>query len=288
VPPGTYLVVATKAGHGFHEVYRTVPGRNSAGPGAFRHTHWKEKEGAVEFLPIQIPATDPAPVDMTRFAGGEFTLGNNKDFSGPAERRLVADFWLDCTEVTVDAYRDKAKLSPDAEGLPGDSAVTFVTFDDAVQYAERIGKRLPTEAEYEYAATGRGRRDFPWEDGLRRIPAWPLGAVRASPFDHTPTDPPVFGLYSNVVEWTSSPAVRYPDNPQLVQAQAPFRNQRVIRGGPYSVLVGHPDLNDRLINAGPRMRNTADSNSRHAGLGFRCAQSVAPPYLEAAPVSADH
>ena len=84
--------------------------------------------------------------------------------SGEADHRLMAEvaqgsveaFSLDRAEATIgDCLRVAVNhLVPvrDAD-MPTNLAMTNITFDQAVEYAERMGKRLPTQFEYEYAAT---------------------------------------------------------------------------------------------------------------------------------------
>ena len=90
-----------------------------------------------------------------------------------------------------------------------DDPIRGVSFYEATYFAELLGKRLPTEAEYLAAATGGGRRAFPWGDspGDAAAQGWRLGPVGICPVDRTPgPGPPILGLYSNVAEWTSSRA----------------------------------------------------------------------------------
>src|SRR5262249_128126 len=118
-------------------------------------------------------------------------------------------FYIDATEMTVGGYLQTkgVKLAPPMAALaPGPTdALRFIEFDRALQHAETIGKRLPSEREYRAAATQGGVTRFPWGDDPRPMfgQEWSLGPVRAAGFDRTP-DPPIFGLYSNVAEFTLS------------------------------------------------------------------------------------
>src|SRR5262249_41951894 len=131
----------------------------------------------------------------------------------PRHQRSVASFYLDKTEVTVEKYREALKaipkelrkLSPE-----GDEAVRFVTFDEAAHCAEELGKRLPDEVEYEYAATNGGKNRFPWGEELSKITSWAFGRVGFPAYDRALGNPAVCGLYSNVAEWTNSPNAPYP------------------------------------------------------------------------------
>ena len=73
---------------------------------------------------------------------------------------------------------------PDFASYP----VTGISFHSARQYAEAIGKRLPTEVEYEFAATNGGNQDFPWgQDDLNWETLWHL--VHANPCPRPNADP---------------------------------------------------------------------------------------------------
>jgi formylglycine-generating enzyme required for sulfatase activity len=156
-----------------------------------------------------------------------------------------------------------------------------VRFLDALSYAEEVGLRLPTEAEYEFAATAAGTQEFPWGNDVERIGMWEYGPVGSISYDRTDTDPPLLGLYSNVAEWTDSRPIRYSSS---MQSQLPpamqkmIVNGRVVRGGPFSVVMGAPDAAE--WRRGPRWRHGADPTQSHRGLGFRCARSAKPRFLE--------
>jgi len=107
------------------------------------------------------------PSGMVYIPGGEFLAGTNDedadDDQKPQVRRFVATFYLDRTEVTNQQYRNFRAdyVYPGGEdNLP----VTNVTYAEAEAYAKGVGKRLPTENEWEKAARGTDGRRFPWGD----------------------------------------------------------------------------------------------------------------------------
>src|SRR5262249_51963630 len=136
-------------------------------------------------------------------------------------------------------------LPPDT---PNGHAVSHVTFDDAVWYAEAAGKRLMDEVEYEYAATNKGNTKYPWGDA-KQFPPWRFGQVREPGFDRTSarlSEVPVSGLYSTVAELVTSRPHPYPGSPAAKllekfpspQSRKVNRSARVIRGGPFALLHG--------------------------------------------------
>jgi hypothetical protein len=280
--PGRYLVVAVLPGkpQRFHEVLRQVPEHPGGMTRPFRHQSWKTIDGVVHLESVVIP---PAAVTrwMCLFPPSEgFTMGSAELRTGkvalaPPRRCRVPAFYLDTTEVTAGDYRPwllGRKLDPS----PGDAdrrPATHVTWDHAVAYAERVGKRLPDEVEYEYAATGCGKRRFPWGSSAAPLEGrkWTFGPVGEPAYDvlELPGQWPVFGLYSNVAEWTGSwlgdPGGERPEPASAV---------RVVRGAPYSVLNGDPVL--RQPPLGPRERYGVAGPVTRPGLGFRCARSVRP------------
>src|SRR5262249_45672774 len=161
-------------------------------------------------------------------------------------------------------------------------AVRFVTFDEAVYCAELLGKRLPDEAEYEFAATNGGKNRFPWGNEFERIVSWPFGQIGIAPFDKALANPSVLGLYSNVAEWTSSWNRPYSSNPVEEPPEWKERSQkeRIVRGGPSCVINGdaQPRQRDRnsIWDAHDRVGVARDAvptdKAPLAGLGFRCAR----------------
>jgi formylglycine-generating enzyme required for sulfatase activity len=288
--PGDYLVVAEVAGYNFHEVYRLVPRPDQVLDSVCLHRYWDNRhDGSVAWPTIQIPPSS-AIKGMVFFNGGQFTMGmKGLDFAVPHPRRL-ADYYLDATEVTVGEYRGVKHALPQAlagHPPPDDYAVSGVPFDHAMDYAEKAGKRLPDEAEYEYAATNRGRTKYPWGDDAKRLTPWRFGPVRKPRWDHTDTTPPVFGLYSNVAEWTQSWPTPYPgSNPRMVEGyyspemQLRFWPTRVVRGGPPSVVEGRPEAQPDGSEWDPRFRFGWMRDEGKPGLGFRCARSALPRFLK--------
>ena len=297
VPCGEYLVVAEVPGHGFHEVYRTVPRPNEPfkAPAA-PHQMWEEHpDGTVELPPITILKLKDVVKGMALFKAGDFMMGTAEwgTMGIPPHPRKVDAFFLDTTEVSVRDFRQVFKQDPfpNKPGFnpPLTHAVSNVTFDQAVWYAEKMGKRLPDEAEYEFAATAAGQFRFPWGNDAKKVEddgkiTWPLGPVGKPDFDRTATDPPVFGLFSNVAEWTSSWYAPYPNaSPEDVQSfNRNFEGPkgRIVRGGPWSVMIGTPGSTGKNDAWTPRWRIGMPRDSALPGLGFRCARSAQPRFLQ--------
>ncbi|MFJ8111456.1 formylglycine-generating enzyme family protein [Streptomyces sp. NPDC096132] len=154
----------------------------------------------------------------------------------------------------------------------GDHPVVHVSWFDAAAYAAWAGRRLPTEAEWEYAARGGlEQQRYPWGDELD-----PGGEFRCNiwrgtfPTRNTAEDghrgtapvdafaPNGFGLYNvsgNVWEWCAD-------------AWSEHGPEKVIRGGSH---MCHASYCNRYRVAA-RSANTPDSSSGHAG--FRCVQDI--------------
>ena len=293
--PGDYFVAAipNQPGHAFHEVYRRVPGLMSGLPGAYRHTRWSIREDGVAEVPdIELPL-DTVTNGMALIEGDEsFVIGSEKVPGVPPYRHPVSSFYLDTREMNVN---DVLELEPDHKRFvpfalkmmpqqPPDPkrAVSFVTYDAAVLWAEKLGKRLPTEAEYEFAATNRGRQAFPWGNDSERLANWTFADRESPDWDRLDTNPPIYGLFSNLAEWTSTWPVPYPAHQQVgIKASTLLATERIVRGGSGSVIAGKPSGADWL--PGPRMRVKQPIETMTPGLGFRCARSAKPGVMVGSP-----
>lgn len=169
--------------------------------------------------------------------------------------------------------------------------VTHVSWNDAVAFAKWAGKRLPTEAEWEFAARGGLKQtQFPWGDDLEpngehRCNVWQGefpehnfgddGYLQTAPVDAF--EPNGYGLYNvsgNVWEWCAdwfSPDYHTTDaydhdNP----TGPPEGDERVMRGGSY--LCHESWCNRYRLPA--RSKNTPDSST--GNIGFRCVVDAAP------------
>lgn len=285
--PAMYLVVADIPGYGFHEVHRTVPplDEEEASEYFLSATWQKRPDGTIELPVINIPREADVTVALVPFHGGRFIMGDSNLPSLTPHSVEVADFFLAPTEVTIGEFLNEVGNLPNLyteAGLPeGDRfPVTCVSFRQARNYAERVGLRLPTEEEFEFVATSAGTSKYPWGDDADRIGKWDYGPVGEPSFDRTPTEPPVFGLYSNVAEWTDSWSLPYAIPPQIKLPPQIFKMGRespVVRGGPFAVVDRLGD--ERELQYGPRWRQGVMQDSQHRGLGFRCARSARPRFL---------
>lgn len=276
--PADYLVVAVLEGYGFHEVNRHVPAKDEKVPFAYPHIKWTVRPDGLIELPTIVIKQDNLTDDMALIRGSnDFTMGIAGSEPLPPHRRTVPSFYIDPHEFTFEDYkRIYRELHPGLrDNLPDDQSALTRDFNFALMTAEKAGKRLLSETEFEYAATAGGTRGFTWGDAIPDQAGDEHGLPGPVPFDRLDTTPPVSGLCSGVAEWTSSWMIHYPLN-QLrgIPYISSPRDSRVVRGGTDQVLSG--DFNIREESRNPRLRIAKECKFQSKGLGFRCARSTMP------------
>jgi formylglycine-generating enzyme required for sulfatase activity len=245
----------------------------------------------VRLTPFRMDAATVTNAEFAPFVDATGHVTDAERFGSSAVFHLLVDDHADVAGAVAETpwwlnVRDASWRSPEGGGSSvqdrGDHPVVHVSWNDAAAYAAWSGKRLPTEAEWEYAARGglEGRR-FPWGDepdecnifrgGFPNDPAALVGTQAA----HTGA-PNAFGLHhtvGNVWEWCAdwfSPTY-YSESPRDDPGGPSSGSERVMRGGSY---LCH-DSYCRRYRVAARTGNTPDSSS--GNVGFRCANDCMKP-----------
>ena len=217
---------------------------------------------------------------MVRIPGGTFLMGSVEvSAAQPVHERTIAPFWMDQMEVTAGAYAEcvaaevcAAALSSLPESTAGvaektNHPINGVDWNQATAYCAWVGKRLPTEGEWEYAAGGRQGYFYPWGDAAPGEQlCWHNTDTRATcPVGSYPKGANgLFDMAGNVWEWTSSHECPYDsETPDGYQSDC-ATNARVFRGGSWRL------IDDLVVSAANR--NGDYPEDRYGYLGFRCAR----------------
>jgi formylglycine-generating enzyme required for sulfatase activity len=224
---------------------------------------------------------------MVYVPAGEFLMGSTDDDpyavdddEKPQHAVYLDAFWIDRTEVTNAQYRQCVEWGAcqaprywddDSSNAP-DQPVQWVSWHDAQAYAQWVGGRLPTEAEWEKAARGTDGRIYPWgnsvpdcskanyhgcADSALSVGSHPEGA---SPYG-------ALDMAGNVYEWVAD---WYGED---YYQRSPLRNPvgpdsgtaRVLRGGAW--FFGRD-----FARCAARVFYSPDS--RNSGFGFRVLVAV--------------
>ncbi len=229
---------------------------------------------------------------MILVAAGKFTMGSDIDAeeSKPAHEVTLPAFYIDKTEVTNGEYKKFCDATgktppPDPHLEKGyfasrpNAPVVGVSFADAQSYASWAGKRLPTEAEWEKAAswdeTAKAKRTFPWGDDFQKSNA-AFGLTEISDvgkFSAGASSGGALDMAGNVLEWVDAFFQPYP-NTRSVNAEFGEKN-RVVRGGHFGSKSSDSLKTTKRIYVAPDIASGEDDEKLVAAIiGFRCAVSA--------------
>lgn len=264
----------------------------------------------------------PTGHDMIRVPAGGFLMGTDTGDAqeGPMHTVLLDAFWIDRFETTNRGFQRFVQSTghqtvAEAQGTslfyrdggyhtvagaswwrptgPGsdlmtrlDHPVVQIAWDDAVAYCRWLGKRLPTEAEWERAARGTDGRTFAWGEAgshgpLPRANAGAENCCHESAHDGFLNTAPVgsfpqgvspvgaHDMAGNVWEWTADRFARffYRDSARRNPRGPATGAERVLRGGSW---ISYPFM----LRAAYRGHHTPET--RHNYSGFRCASDAEP------------
>lgn len=229
--------------------------------------------------------------DLVIIPGGEFLMGSDSERDhSPVHKVHINSVFIDRCEVTNAKYHsfcqatghrlpefcgiDSYRSSPDFPNHP----VIGVSWQDAVAYTTWCGKRLPTEAEWEYAARGGlVGKNYPNGDILNPSDGNYKMSVKGGPVEVGSYLENGFGLYDmlgNVVEWVwdyydpnyyTSNAMTNPKGPECVTNRPEPVRFHVIRGGGW-----HSGTYCSRVY----YRNALPANWVDFNVGFRCVQDL--------------
>ena len=249
--------------------------------------------------PIATMISDKDNMTLVHVPRGNFTMGTNDGatYEKPAHTVYIDGYWVDQVEVTNKMYalcvaagsctrpssNETDSRSDDySKSAYAQSPVIYVSWNDASRYCSWAGRRLPTEAEWEKAASWDANKQvkyiYPWgnlapDDEFVNVSNPMKGPAQAKEYRMDTSPYGALNMAGNVSEWVADLYDYYyyvtlgddAHNPQGPD----HGNSRVVRGGAW----------DNVINLDvtrATYRRGVVPESWHVDIGFRCAMSETP------------
>ena len=285
---------------GGHKTVRKQ-GRRSACAAAAKSKKRNVDCGIPVRIELQPLVSSRTSVQAVAVRGGRFVrgFGIRDPVAGPAHEVDLDPFLIDATEVAVADYQKcvrAGRCSPAGRGRMCNAGIlerashpiNCVAWRQAEAYCRFVGKRLPTEAEWERAALGEHTGPYPWGEqwppprgavnmadraARRAHPEWGCSVNYLDGFAETAPvgvsggrSAGIRDLAGNVMEWTADYFAPYERRPQLNPAGPKRGDARVVRGSSF----GHSNPAD--FNVARRRPYSPDVQSAH--IGFRCATAA--------------
>jgi sulfatase modifying factor 1 len=230
----------------------------------------------------QISNAEAAPEKMKLIKGGCFQMGTAKKIdyhSGienyrerPVHEVCVDSFFMDIYETTqkewatvIEGEINVHRTAHHGDDLPMD----HIDFPEALRYCKKLGKRLPTEAEWEYAARAGSTTLYPWGDKISRKHSWYSGSAVRKPHPVGTRKPNAWGLHDmigSVWEWT------YDWYGEHYYKSSPKDNPKGPKGGSWRVIRGGSWIEEAdEIRSAVRFPGMQDG-TEHFHVGVRCVK----------------
>lgn len=248
----------------------------------------------LKVLPYQPRKSTMTLPELVEIPGGSFTMGSNNSEpdEAPEHKVTVSDFAIGKYEITneeFEKFRPEHKKHRDGYSWRDKEPVIYVSWKDAASYCNWLSKqnglsqvydektwqadmkadgfRLPTEAEWEYVATGRGEnRTYPWgnetptpdrgnymlDKALANNPVltstFKSGVIVGGTYPKGASRDGVMDLAGNVCEWCTDYFNPYTPDAKTDPCDQQQSNHRVIRGGSWGYYNYSQRSKDREFN----------------------------------------
>ena len=187
------------------------------------------------------------------------------------DKKKIHMFYIDHTEVTVRQYKnthpthDQTYITGETCPLCPALSVDWVSAD---KHCRAVGKRLPTEAEWELAAGGSSGKTAYWSNKTKGAFANLVGGkdgfLSVAPVGSFPSGAGPYGtldMIGNAWEWVDTPHSLLPKNFKPKKN----KNYKIIKGGGWTSPLSLATIN---------YRNMVASDIKNPTFGFRCAKSI--------------
>ncbi|MFP6637724.1 MAG: SUMF1/EgtB/PvdO family nonheme iron enzyme [Nitrospinaceae bacterium] len=242
----------------------------------------------VQFSPEDQEKASKAPEGMVFIKGGCFIMGNDyaQEDEKPEHDVCVADFYLDKYEVTQTRWEKVMGFIP-SKFVGGDLPVEQVNFPNVQKFIKKSNgacSRLPSEAEWEYAARGGATTRYYWGNMVHGDYTWYEENSEESTHPVGSKAPNQYGLHDmkgNVWEWVNDWYEPYYKIRSKTNPLGPETGEsKVVRGGSFNSSAGalritnrtwlHPEnkVFPKVTTYGQVMNEILNY------IGFRCAQSI--------------
>lgn len=306
---GVVLFVLVCGGFGLNYLLNNQPVAAPAIPPENTPTPLMPTSTNVSFTSTSLPTGTPVPTEtpivtptlgigstimggdgmtLLYVPGGEFTMGSDVNSDEQPIHQVTLDaYWIDQTEVTNAMYAkcvkaNQCRLPRSAKSNTreyyyynpefGNYPVISVSWNDAASYCSWVGRRLPTEAEWEKAARGTDGRTYPWGNNEPDSSLLNIDIADTTAVGTYPGSASIYGAFDmsgNVWEWVADwyGETYYQDSPSTNPLGPESGELRVLRGGSWGSA-------DDEFHSAQRYKNGQRFNNSF--IGFRCAISTTP------------